>query len=183
MNIQVDHALDVQEELKTIAMYMYEIENEYEYKKLGWNIDLTEENSLEPDIWIGNNHVVDPSQVERRESLIKVKSLITVSKFKHQSNDTYHVVVDVDLPDEYDMPIKSFECEYEYKEDELPLGFPQAFYEAYKYFDEITDFSYADKLSYLAGAMWEFAHALGYLLCAEFHGELADIIVADTVWG
>ena len=179
MTNQVNHALEIQPELKEITAQMFEYWGETDHKKFNWDIELTEDNELEHEIWFGNNYVIDPSQEGRGESLIKVKSLISFTKFKRKDNGLYHVSVAVDLPDEYNLPIKTFESEYAYVEGQPLKGFPQSFYQAYLHFSALTQFTYADKLSYLTGAMWEFAHALGYLHRPDHYDELARFIKED----
>ncbi|SGY81437.1 hypothetical protein [Moritella viscosa] len=181
MTNQVNHALTLQLELKTMASQLFKMGDEIDPKQFGWDIELTEDNELDHEIWFGNNYVIDPSQAERGESLIKVKSLISFTKLKRKDNGLYHVSVAVDLPDDYHLPIKIFECEYAYVEGQPLKGFPQSFYQAYLYFSEQTKFTYADKLSYLTGAMWEFAHALGYLHTPDHYDELARFIKEDIV--
>ncbi|HGF4935279.1 TPA: hypothetical protein ACF5BZ_002676 [Vibrio parahaemolyticus] len=171
------HALTVQKELKTIATELFEIYGDTDTTQFKWGIEITESNAMDPEIWFGNNYVIEIIPISESSGRIKAKSLISIDFLE----DTGMAQVVVDLPDDYNKPKKTFTSEYDFVQDEPLNGFPDALYEAYLYFDKVTDFSYAEKLSFLCGAMWEVAHYHGYLSGYDHQDELGRIIKKDIV--
>ncbi|MGC7908162.1 hypothetical protein ACP3XD_17965 [Vibrio anguillarum] len=121
------HALTVQKELKTIATELFEIYGDTDTTQFKWGIEITENNAMDPEIWFGNNYVMESTPISESSGLIKAKSLISVDFL--EDNGLAQVVVD--LPDDYNNPKKIFMSESDFVQDEPLNGFPDALYEAY----------------------------------------------------
>ena len=170
----------IRDDLKTIVINLLCFDGQ-DYEKLGWGIELTEDNEIDHEIWFGNNYEVDAPEGECRSGWVKVKSLISITTIQRLGDGLCNATVQVDLPDEYGVPIKTFESKYHFV-DGVPLqGFPQALYDAYQYFVEVTHFSKAENLSYLTGAMWEFAHYYDFLQSPDHYKELSQFVLQDIV--
>ncbi|MBF4365984.1 hypothetical protein EAY40_27910, partial [Vibrio anguillarum] len=72
------HALTVQKELKTIATELFEIYGDTDTTQFKWGIEITENNAMDPEIWFGNNYVMESTPISESSGLIKAKSLISV---------------------------------------------------------------------------------------------------------
>ncbi|WP_025590589.1 hypothetical protein [Vibrio parahaemolyticus] len=180
------YALEVQTELKTIASQMLQDWGRANVDLLGWDVEHTDDNYVDSEIWFGNDYIYSSEEKEPGVWVEYTRSIICVTELREKEHGLYEVTVKVHLPGDDGVHEKYFKGEYLFNEIN-PLdtanGYPDALYEAYIYFAENTEFSYSEKLSYLTGAMWEFVSCFEdfcRLDCNEILGKFAKADVEAT---
>ncbi|HHF3094190.1 TPA: hypothetical protein ACPJ00_003091 [Vibrio diabolicus] len=179
------YAIEVQSELKTIVSQLPKVGDAH----LDWGIELTDENKIEPGHWLESGGVwCETISTEPNGGSSILKSFIYMSDLRYLDNGVAEVTITVDLPEKYNLPVKSFSCEYEHLKSKPVRGFPDAMYEAYLYMSKVNEFTYAEKLTYLTVGLWLFwpGRSLIFGLSLEqlvttFDEEFSENIMQDIV--
>ncbi|MCG6387213.1 MULTISPECIES: hypothetical protein [Vibrio] len=178
------YVLNVQSELKTISSQLLKETGRFDIDSFGWEIEHTDDNYIDWDIVAGNSFMYRTEETEAGNIVSYFRSIICVTNVEEGVNGLYKVMVKVDLPEEYGLPVKFFECNYEFDKSnplDTTKGYPDALYEAYIYFAGNTKFSVSEKLSYLAGAMWEFASSYDQFASMDSGEVLGLFSKADVI--
>lgn len=134
-----EHALELQTEIKTIASQLLRSWGGVDVDSFGWGIKHVDENYVDSELWFGNDYIYAKEEREPGVWVEYTRSIMCVTDLREKECGVYEVTVQVDLPEEYSLPVKYFKCDYLF--DELnPLDttnvYPDALYEVYMYLVE-----------------------------------------------